>query len=676
MPARTALENSVPDVMMNAYDPITPETSRSDRCAPVDPGPDTALPIRGQPGGGKMKKSAMGRRRATVLVAVHLLMTGHVIHYLHAGKTLSPVEPSEAMYTLRDGYLNAGFIFFAVALLSTLVFGRFVCGWGCHLVAYQDLCGWIMKKLHVKPKPFRSRLMVFVPLGLALYMFAYPSVYRVLFPSPQTAFPGLTNHLMTDAFWKTFPGPVIAVLSVLVCGFAAVYFLGAKGFCTYACPYGGFFAPMDRVSVGRVLVNDDCEQCGHCTANCTSNVRVNEEVKLYGMVVDPGCMKCLDCVSVCPKNALRFGFGAPSVFKGKPEGTRSKIRYDFGLVEELMLVLVLLGTVCAMRGLYDGPPLLASVALGGITAYATLKLWRLLRDPTVRVQNLKIKSAGRLTRAGVMFAGATAVWLLFTAHSGLVQWHRAWGRYYLERTEATQHQVFAGLTKTADYSDQHYAAVEKCFRHFSLADRWGLVDTLEVKLGLAWTNLLRGDVGRAEQLVRAAIAIRPEDRQLHDQLAKVLLLRGRAAEAIDVLESLTRMGSPTAAEHFELAVLLTKTGRTVQAITHYRECIRLAPESHEAYYNLGGLLGRAGQYDQAIQYLQEARRILPGDSDTMIELGLAHAGAGHLEEAVRSLRRAVELAPNDPGPRLQLNMLLRDLRPAPTGPTAEPTDPH
>ena len=27
------------------------------------------------------------------------------------------------------------------------------------------------------------------------------------------------------------------------------------------------------------------------------------------MVVDPGCMKCMDCVSVCPNDALYFGFG-------------------------------------------------------------------------------------------------------------------------------------------------------------------------------------------------------------------------------------------------------------------------------------------------------------------------------------------------------------------------------
>ena len=45
---------------------------------------------------------------------------------------------------------------------------------------------------------------------------------------------------------------------------------------------------------------------------CTSNVRVHEEIREYGGVVDPGCMKCLDCVSVCPNDALSYNCGSTS----------------------------------------------------------------------------------------------------------------------------------------------------------------------------------------------------------------------------------------------------------------------------------------------------------------------------------------------------------------------------
>ena len=49
-------------------------------------------------------------------------------------------------------------------------------------------------------------------------------------------------------FWATFPGWIVGALTFLVCGFVAVYFLGAKGFCTYACPYGAVFSCADKVS--------------------------------------------------------------------------------------------------------------------------------------------------------------------------------------------------------------------------------------------------------------------------------------------------------------------------------------------------------------------------------------------------------------------------------------------
>ena len=420
-----------------------------------------------------IRESKRSRWRAGVLIGVHALIALHLSHYLIAGRSLSPVEPSESMYTLELGYLNAGFIFFAVALAGTFVFGRFFCGWGCHLVALQDFCAWIMKKLGVRPKPFRSRLLAFGPLVLAFYMFGWPTIARLVFGGE--AFPGFKNHIMTDDLWATFPGPVFAILTFAVCGFAAVYFLGAKGFCTYGCPYGALFSGLDYASPGRIVVNDNCEQCGHCTATCTSNVRVHEEVKLYGMVVDPGCMKCTDCVSVCPNGALRFSFAPPSLLKKAPTIPRAR-RYDLSLSEELFVAAVGVAATLTFRDLYNGPPLLMSIGLGVITAFLSLKAWQLTRLSSVRVQNLELKAAGRMTRTGRAFAGATTLWLLFTAHSAFVQWHRAWGRHELNRTEVSRADGLSGAFKTRQYSSRHVSSLLEARRHFELADRWGLFD--------------------------------------------------------------------------------------------------------------------------------------------------------------------------------------------------------
>src|ERR1041384_7982372 len=240
----------------------------------------------------EIKHSRASRWRAGALITLNLLMIAHIIQWRFMGTTVSPIEPSETMYTLQRGAVNAGFIFFILAILATLIFGRFVCGWGCHIVSLQDFCSWILEKMGLKPRPFRSRLLIFVPLIVAFYMFVWPTAYRffVLYfagPSNEPVIPAFTNHLITTEFWATFPPVAVAIPFLFICGFMTVYFLGSKGFCTYACPYGGVFVLADRVAPGKIRVTDACNQCGHCTATCTSNVLVHAEVKQYGMVVDP-----------------------------------------------------------------------------------------------------------------------------------------------------------------------------------------------------------------------------------------------------------------------------------------------------------------------------------------------------------------------------------------------------
>src|SRR6188768_3033020 len=200
-----------------------------------------------------IRESKAGRWRAISLIVLYLLMIAHFIQWRFTGSTVSPIEPSESMYTLQNGAINAGFIFFTLAILATLVFGRFICGWGCHIVALQDFCAWLMKKFGLTPRPFRSRLLVFVPLIVALYMFVWPTVARYLVqPASEPLFPQFTNHLVTTEFWATFPTLAVAIPFLFICGFMTVYFLGSKGFCTYGCPYGGFFGIADQIAPGKI----------------------------------------------------------------------------------------------------------------------------------------------------------------------------------------------------------------------------------------------------------------------------------------------------------------------------------------------------------------------------------------------------------------------------------------
>ncbi len=541
---------------------------------------------------GPIKKSRSARWRAIVLVLVHVVVGVHVALWLALGLTLSPVEPSESVQTITQGVVNAGFVFFVLAIGSTVLFGRYFCGWGCHIVALQDLCSHLMTRLGVRPKPFRSRLLVFAPMALGFYMFFWPIVHRhVVTPlfadeagelpawlgeSGDT--PGLSTEFLVDDFWATFPTWYVAIPFIGVCTFGAVYFLGSKGFCTYGCPYGGLFGPADLVSVGRIKVNDDCEGCGHCTAVCTSNVRVHEEVRDFGQVMDPGCMKCMDCVSVCPKHALHFGFGTPAILKkptphprllhsfsasqqspqAQPAGARSsppitpeqlrekarasrRARYDLNWGEELAVAVLFVAFLVAFRGMLNMVPLLMAVAMAGIAAFCCWRSWSMLVGPrrvaSARVQSVKLKHKGRMTWAGRAFVVVTLVLVGMAGWSGTTRYH-LWrgGLDYAQMSVPLPSVLRPEFVPSA----REYAAAKDGIAHYTRADTflpldpdypsprgagWKLAPDHEINL--AYLYCVVGDFGSAERRLRSVIEHGHPTDSLVFQLGEIIRRRGR-----------------------------------------------------------------------------------------------------------------------------------------------------
>jgi len=655
-----------------------------------------------------------------VLIAVHVVIAVHIAHWLTAGDTLSPVEPSESMRTLELGEVNAGFIFFAAAILATLAFGRFFCGWGCHIVALQDLCGWMMKKAGVRPKPFRSRVLVFVPLVLAVYMFVWPTLKRVViaplaeswWPTVRTdlrvaPFPegGFTNHLVTGGFWDTFPSWGVAVPFLLVCGFATVYFLGAKGFCTYGCPYGGVFGPVDSLSPGRIVVDSDkCHQCGHCTAVCTSNVRVHDEVREYGMVVDPGCMKCMDCVSVCPNGALSFGFARPPIRKGEPKHSAPQRVYDTTLGEDAGLAAVMLVTFLALRGAYDAVPMLMAVGMAGIAAYLAWKAWRLTRDANVRVARAQVKRAGRLTLAGVGFVVLFVLGAVLVAHTGVVNALRWRADRIYERLAISKQAVLApdAPPLPADTVERAGAAL----RAYSLAAGVGrggmaLASTPSAELRRGLMALAAGDAAQAEDSLRFVMARTGPADELTSDLARVMVLQGKGEEAVGLLQStlrehpefwgvredlapglvlsgrgreaidearlaLTRVPAKGATREahartrLTLARLLEAGGDRSGALDQFRGAVESMPKSAILRQNLAAALERIdGDVPGAIEQLREAARLAPGDAMIAFQTGRLELARGKSIEALQAFERADTLAKGSSDQRRAIVSVLR-----------------
>ncbi len=614
-----------------AAPPPKPDRAVREVCTGQNAKRSVALPVIAEPGKPPpLRQSKAGPRRAAVLIGVHVLFLLHLLHWRAAGRTVTPVEPSESMETLREGAVNAGFIFFGITIAATLVLGRFFCGWGCHVVALQDFSLWILKKLKLRPKAFRSRLLLFVPLIAAIYMFILPLVNRFYVQHVVgAAVPPFSLHLTRTGFWDTFPGPAVALLTFLFCTVFMVYLLGPKAFCTYACPYGAVFVLSDKVAKGRIRVTDGCEQCGHCTATCTSNVSVAEEVKLYGMVVDPGCMKTFDCISVCPNDALYFGF-TPAVERPDPPAPRKAPRWDLTWPEEIVAALLFAAFFFTYRGIYGGAiPFLFALGVAGIGTFVSVQAIHLFGRRDVVLQRIRLKTAGRITGLGVAFVVAFTALVALTIHSATWQTRR----YLADRAfdscpgDAPAWQFQPDYFHTVT-SEQRVAA-SRGLAHVDWCQKWGILPAHEMHTQAAWMALTTGQPDRAVDHLHEAIRIKPAIVDLRLHLAAVETFRQHFAEAEAAYGEAIRL------ETREREALDAKLGST----SH--------PESGRVWLNWAIFLDRRGRGAEAGEAYSRATQYYPEFAGAWAALGEFQSRSGHADDARHSLIRAVTLQPHD-----------------------------
>ena len=86
--------------------------------------------------------------------------------------------------------------------------------------------------------------------------------------------------------------------------------LRGRLYCTTLCPVGAALGIVSRFSPARIRITaNPCTSCGRCARRCRAEC-ITVERDGAPVIDGSSCVVCLECVSVCPEGALRYGFPA------------------------------------------------------------------------------------------------------------------------------------------------------------------------------------------------------------------------------------------------------------------------------------------------------------------------------------------------------------------------------
>lgn len=164
--------------------------------------------------------------------------------------------------------------------------------------------------------------------------------------------------------------------------------------------------------------------------------------------------------------------------------------------------------------------------------------------------------------------------------------------------------------------------------------------------------------------LRRALALLPDDADLHGCLGGVLAGRGELDGAAQAYARALQLQPGAASAHCNLADVLTRLGRWQEAVRSSREALRLQPTLAAAHLNLGNALSAMGELEPAMDSFRSALHLNRHMAPAHLGLGMAHRQRGELALALTSLQQAVALRPQHAASQLQLGLALQaQLRP-------------
>ena len=409
------------------------------------------------------------------------------------------------------------------------------------------------------------------------------------------------------------------------------------------------------------------------------------------MIVNPSCMKDLDCIAACPECALRYTVSSPALLKSIKSG-RFGLPYQFSLVEEFLMAFVFVVVLLSFRGLYSRIPFLLSLAMGAIAAYFSITAVRLFTRSDVSAANLTLKTCGRLTGTGQVFSAFLLVLAAFIGHCAFERFHEYTG----------MHQALTA--KTLPPGEEGDALAASALEHLHTAKKWALLDNERVERRMidAAAHLALTQPRYVDEVERYAKIVFDRydyDLEVHHILGRTYMAVDRPADAerafSRIIDAYERADKPTGKEARQLATIHQAYAELLANGGRFDEIVRYAdrfPNDLEVHRIVGRTLMEAGRpedaertftriigaYDNAdavvgqheawhlatihqayAELLANSRRFAEGESQIRrglalvpermpalhVALGASLASQGRSDDAIVALREAIKLAP-------------------------------
>jgi len=184
-----------------------------------------------------------------------------------------------------------------IPVVATVLFGRVFCGWVCPMGAVQNFV--YRKEIGKKKIRFESGTRIHNTLRYAKYLILVIMIAAVIITGTMV----LEN---IDPFKALFNLDFSLLLpTVLLIVLLLVSLFIGFPWCKYACPLGAFLGLFSRFTLFKVKISDSCTNCKAChTAICDYSAISPGELK--PSVNQMECMRCGECISRCPSQAIKL----------------------------------------------------------------------------------------------------------------------------------------------------------------------------------------------------------------------------------------------------------------------------------------------------------------------------------------------------------------------------------